>query len=170
MNVLGAASLGGNFSAGAAIGAGLVGGLAFLMVVTMGLGTGMTRMNFLPMLGSMMAPKAPRSTTYAIGFAIHMMASAVFGLVHAGILTAIDVTSVGSAAGWDLLIGAVHGVGVLILMPIVLVMAHPLVRAGDLEQPGALLTGFGRMTPMGSLLAHVAFGLVTGSIYSAIVL
>ena len=33
MNVLGAASLGGNFSAGAAIGAGLVGGLVFLMVV-----------------------------------------------------------------------------------------------------------------------------------------
>lgn len=117
MNVLGAASLGGNFSAGAAIGAGLVGGLVFLMVVYMGLGTGMTRMNFLPMLGSMMAPKAPRSTTYAIGFAIHMMASAVFGLINAG-----------------------------------------------------LLTGFGAMTPMGPLLAHVAFGLVTGSIYAAVVL
>lgn len=170
MNVLGAASLGGNFTAGAAIVAGLIGGLAFLAVVYMGLGTGMTRMNFLPMLGSMMAPRASRGSTYGIGLVIHLMLSAAFGLVHAGILTAIDVTSVGSAAAWDVLIGAVHAVGVLILMPMMLVMAHPLVRIGELERPGALMTGFGSMTPMGSLLAHVAFGLVTGSIHAAIVL
>ena len=170
MNVLGAASLAGNYVAGAAILAGLIGGLAFLAVVYMGLGTGMTRMNFLPMLGSMMAPKAPKATTYLIGVVIHVMLSAVFGLIHAGILTAIDVTSVGSAAAWDALIGAVHGVGVLILMPMMLVMAHPLVRTGDLERPGALMTGFGSMTPMGSLVAHVAFGLVTGTIYATIVL
>jgi len=114
MNVLGAAGLAGNYGAGAAILAGLVGGLAFLAVVYMGLGVGMTRMDFLSILGSMMAPKAPRGTTYAIGFVVHMMLSAAFGLVHTGILTAIDVTSVGSAAAWDVLIGAVHGVGVLI--------------------------------------------------------
>ena len=170
MNMLGAASLGGNFTAGAAILAGLIGGFAFLAVVYMGLGTGMTRMNFLSMLGSMMAPKVPRGTTYAIGFVIHMMASAVFGLIHAGILTAIDVTSVGSAVAWDVLIGAVHGVGVVIVMPMMLGMAHPLVRSGELERPRILMTGFGSMTPMGSLLAHVAFGLVTGAIYAAIVL
>lgn len=170
MNVLGAASLSGDFAAGAAILAGLIGGLAFLAVVSMGLGIGMTRMNFLSILGSMMAPKAPKSTTYVIGFAIHMMLSAVFGLVHAGILTALDVTSVGSAAAWDLLIGSVHGVGVLVLLPVMLTMAHPLVRTGDLERPGALLTGFGSMTPIGSLAAHVAFGLVAGSIYAGIVL
>jgi len=170
MNVLGAASLGGNFTPGAAILAGLVGGLVFLAVVSMGLGIGMTRMNLLRVLGSMMVPKAPRGTTYAIGFVVHMMLSAVFGLVHAGVLTAIDVTSVGSAAAWDVLIGAVHGAGVLILMPVMLVMAHPLVRMGELERPGVLMTGFGSMTPVGSLLAHVAFGLVTGAIYAAIVL
>jgi hypothetical protein len=170
MNVLGAASLGGNFAAGAAILAGLIGGLAFLAVVYMGLGTGMTRMNFLSILGSMMAPKAPKTTTYVIGFVIHMMLSAVFGLVHAGILTAIDVTSVGSAAAWDVLIGAVHGVGVLIALPMMLAMAHPLVRTGALERPGALLTGFGSTTPMGSLAAHVAFGVIAGSIYAGIVL
>jgi hypothetical protein len=171
MNVLAAAaSLAGNYQAGAAILAGLIGGLAFLAVVYMGLGTGMTRMNFLPMLGSMMAPKASRSVTYGIGLVIHLMASAAFGLAHAGILTAIDVDSVGAAAGWDVVIGAVHGIGVLILMPMMLTMAHPLVRRGDLERPGAFLTGFGSMTPVGSLAAHVVFGLVVGSIYAGIVL
>jgi len=49
-------------------------------------------------------------------------------------------------------------------------MAHQLVRVGEVERPGALMTGFGSMTPMGSLAAHVVFGLVTGSIYAAIVL
>lgn len=170
MNVIAATTLSGNYQAGAAILAGLIGGIAFLAVVYMGLMTGMTRMNFLPILGSMMAPKAPRATTYGIGLLVHLMLSAVFGLVHAGILTAIDLTSVGSAAGWDALIGAVHGAGVVIVMPMMLAMAHPLVRIGELERPGALMTGFGSMTPVGSLAAHVVFGLVTGSIYAAIVL
>jgi hypothetical protein len=170
MNVLAAASLGGAYAAGAAIVAGLIGGLAFLAVVYMGLGTGMTRMNFLSILGSMMAPKASRGTTKAIGFAIHMMMSAIFGLAYAGILTAIDVTSVGSASTWGVLVGAAHGAGVLLVMPMMLTIAHPLVRTGDLERPRALMTGFGPMTPIGSLAAHVVFGLVVASIYAGIVL
>jgi hypothetical protein len=170
MNVLGAASLGGNYAAGAAILGGLVGGLAFLVVVYMGLATGMTRMNFLTILGSMMAPKAPRGTAYTIGVVIHMMLSAVFGLIHAAVLTALDVASVGSAATWDGLLGAVHGVGALIVMPMMLAMAHPRIRTGDLERPGVLMTGFGTITPLGSLVAHIAFGVVTGSVYAAIVL
>jgi hypothetical protein len=170
MNVLAAASLAGNYAAGAAILAGLAGGLAFLAVVYMGLGIGMTRMNFLPILGTMMAPKASRGTTYGIGFVIHMMLSAIFGLVYAGILTALDVASVGSASGWGALLGAFHGAGALIAMPMMLAMAHPHVRTGDLERPGALMTGFGSMTPVGSVAAHVVFGLVVGSIYAGIVL
>ena len=167
MNVFGAASLAGTFAAGAAILAGVIGGLAFLAVVYMGLEVRMTRMDFLRVLGSMMAPKASRRSVYAIGVAIHLMASAVFGLIYAGILTAVDVASVGSAATWGVLIGAVHGIGVLIVLPMMLAMAHPLVRTGDLERPGALMTGFGSMTPAGSLAAHVVFGLVAASIYAA---
>jgi hypothetical protein len=170
MSLLAAAGLAGNFEAGTAIVAGLVGGVAFLAVVTMGLAIGMTRMNFLRVLGSMMAPKAPPARTYAIGFAIHMMLSALFGLAHAGILTTLEVTSVGGAVGWDALIAAVHGVGALVVMPVLLGMAHPLVRTGDLERPGSFMTGFGPMTPVGSLVAHVAFGLIVGAIYASAVL
>jgi len=170
MGILAVTTLAGNYDAGSAIVAGLVGGIAFLIVVYMGLGVGMTRMNFLHMLGSMVAPRSPRSTTYAIGLVVHLMMSAVFGLVHAGLLTAIGVSSVGSAAAWDLLIGAVHGVAVLVVLPMMLAMAHPLVRSGDLERPGVAMVGYGSMTPAGSLMAHVAFGLVTGAIYAASVL
>jgi hypothetical protein len=170
VSILAAATLAGNYEAGSAIVAGLIGGIAFLLVVYMGLGVGMTRMNFLHMLGSMVAPRSSRSTGYAIGFVVHMMMSAVFGLVHAGLLSAIGVSSVGSAVTWDLLIGAVHGVAVLIVLPMMLSMAHPLVRSGDLDRPGIALVGYGSMTPVGSLMAHVAFGLVIGAIYAASVL
>jgi hypothetical protein len=68
------------------------------------------------------------------------------------------------------LIGGAHGVGVLAVLPMMLAMARPLVRTGDIEEPRALLTGFGPMTPLGSLVAHIVFDLVTGSAYAAIVL
>ena len=55
-----AATLAGNYSPGWAVIAGLVGGIAFLMVVCMGLAVRMTRMDFLYILGSMMVPKGSR--------------------------------------------------------------------------------------------------------------
>jgi hypothetical protein len=170
MNLIATATLAGNYQAGTAILAGVIGGIAFLLVVYMGLGVGMTRMDFLHLLGSMFAPRASKGTAYLIGLVVHLMMSAAFGLIHAGLLTAIGVTSVGSAAAWDLLIGAVHGIGVLVILPAMLTMAHPLVRSGDLERPGVAMVGYGQMTPMGSLAAHIVFGVVTGALYAAIVL
>jgi hypothetical protein len=51
-----------------------------------------------------------------------------------------------------------------------LTLMHPLVRKGAMEAPGVALTGFGRQTPIGSLMAHMVFGLVTGAIYAAAIL
>ncbi|MGE3449239.1 MAG: hypothetical protein AB7H92_16860 [Microbacteriaceae bacterium] len=165
-----AATLAGNFDVGWALAAGVLGGLAFLVVVTMGFAIGMTRMNFLQVLGTMLAPKASRPTVYATGLAAHLMASAGFGLVHAGLLHAIGITSVGEAAGWDLVLGMAHGVVILAMLPAMLTAMHPLVRNGAMDRPGVALTGFGTGTPVGSLMAHVAFGLVVGAVYAAAIL
>lgn len=170
MNLLAFSTLAGHYSAGWAAVAGLVGGVAFLMVVYMGLAVGMTRMNFLKILGSMMAPDASAGVVYGIGLMVHLMLAAGFGLAHAGILHAIGVTSVGEAAGWDLVIGAVHGAVILVALPMMLSLMHPLVRRGQLEAPGVAMTGYGSMTPVGSLMAHVVFGVVTGAIYAAALL
>jgi hypothetical protein len=164
------ATLAGHYSAGWAAVAGLIGGVAFLLVVYMGLGVGMTRMNFLYILGSMMAPTGSKAVIYAVGFMAHMMLAAGFGLLHAAILHAIGISSVGQAAGWDLLIGATHGMVILVAMPMMLSMMHPLVRSGQIESPGVAMVGFGGMTPLGSLMAHMAFGVVTGAVYAAAVL
>ncbi len=88
----------------------MAGGLAFLMVVTMGRAIGMTRMNFLEVLGTMMTPAASKSTAYGIGLAMHLTAPRASVSPMPGALHAIGVSSVGQAAGWDLLIGMGHGV------------------------------------------------------------
>lgn len=155
------------YSASYAVLGGLIGGVVFLMVVTMGYASGMTRMNFLQILGTMASPRISRRAAYAVGFMIHMMMSVGFGLLHGAIVEGIGVTTTGAGAGWGVLLGAAHGVVILMALPMVLSAMHPLVRTGVIESPGVALTGFGRGTPLGSLMAHVAFGLTVGAIYAA---
>ncbi len=164
-----AVDLAGNFEPGSAILAGLVGAVAMLVVISGGKAMGMTRMDLLKTLGTMAVPKAASNVVYAVGAMMHLMMGAVFGLVHAGLLHVVDPTSDGAAAGFGALFGGIHGVMVAFMMPVMLTMMHPLVRSGDMPAPGVAMTNFGKMTPMGIAVAHVAFGLVTGAIYVAAV-
>lgn len=161
-------SLAGNYEAATAIWAGLVGAIVMLVVITMGLASGMTSMNLLRTLGTMVAPKASKQAVYGIGLAMHLMMGAVFGLVHAGLLHAVDPSSDSAAAGYGLLFGGIHGVVVAFMLPIMLTAMHPLVRNGEMSAPGMAMTGLGKMTPMGIIMAHIAFGVVAGAIYVAV--
>ncbi len=164
-----ALSLTGNFEPGAAIGAGLVGALAMLAVIYAGRATDMTSMDLLRMLGTMIVPKESNTIVYGVGLMMHLMMGAVFGVVHAGLLHVVGPSSEAAAAGFGALFGLGHGAMVVATMPLMLTMAHPLVNSGDLPAPGVAMTGMGKMTPMGMLMAHVVFGLVTGAIYVGIV-
>jgi hypothetical protein len=44
---------------------------------------------------------------------------------------------------------------------------HPAMRRGDQDDPGPAATHFGRMTPLGSLMGHLMYGLVLGLAYAA---
>ncbi len=162
-------SLAGNYEAGTAILAGLVGAVAMLMVIYGGRAMGMTSMDLLRTLGTMLSPRGANGTVYGIGLMMHLMMGAAFGLVHAGLLHAADPTSEGAATGLGALFGLGHGVMVAFMMPVMLTMAHPLVRSGDITTPGVAMTGFGKMTPIGIVMSHIAFGLVAGGIYAAAV-
>ena len=140
-------SLAGNYEAGTAILAGLVGAVAMLMVMYGGRAMGMTSMDLLRTLGTMVSPGRATSAVYGIGLIVHLMMGAAFGLIHAGLLHAVDPSTEGGAAGLGLLFGLGHGAVVAIMMPIMLTMAHPLVRSGDMPKPGVAMTGFGKMTP-----------------------
>ncbi|MFQ5557597.1 MAG: hypothetical protein ACE5GB_08850 [Acidimicrobiales bacterium] len=164
-----ATDLAGNYSAGWAILAGIIGAMAMLVVIYGGRAMGMTSMDLLRTLGTMVQPRGSTNLVYGIGLMMHAMMGAAFGLVHAGLLHAFDPSSGGAGAGLGILIGAVHGVIVTGGMPTMLTMGHPLVKDGTVSAPGPAMTGFGKMTPMGMVLAHVVYGLVTGAIYVAAV-
>ena len=164
-----AVDIAGNFEPGTAILAGLVGAVAMLAVIYGGKAMGMTQMDLLKTLGTMAVPKAAPNVVYAVGAMIHLMMGAVFGLVHVGLLHAVAPTSDAAAAGYSALFGGIHGMVVAFMMPVMLTMMHPLVRSGDMPAPGVAMTKLGKMTPMGIVMAHVVFGLVTGGIYVAVV-
>lgn len=164
-----ALDLAGNFEPGTAVLGGLVGAVAMLAVIYGGKTMGMTSMDLLRTLGTMVVPNVAKNVAYSVGAVMHLMMGAVFGLVHAGLLHLVDPSSEGSALGVGALFGGIHGVVVTIMMPIMLTMAHPLVRRGDAPAPGPAMTGFGKMTPAGIIMSHVAFALVAGAIYTAVV-
>lgn len=168
MSVL-AADLAGAYDVPAGIVAGVVGAGAMLVVVYGGLAAGMTSMDLLRTLGTMVAPRTSRGSARALGLMVHVMMGAVFGLVHAGLLHAAAPGSAGAATALGALFGLVHGAVITVAMPVMLTMAHPLVSSGELPRPGALMTGFGPMTPVGMVMAHVVFGVVTGAVYWATV-
>lgn len=161
-----AIDLAGNFDLGPAVGAGVAGALAMLVVMYMGKSVGMTSMDLLRTLGTMVAPRAEGATVYGIGLMMHLMMGAVFGIMDAGILHAIAPSSSSTAVLLAVLTGVAHGIVVTMMMPMMLTMAHPLVKAGEMSQPGPAMTGFGRMTPVGIVMAHVVFGVATGAIYA----
>ena len=65
---------------------------------------------------------------------------------------------------WGALFGFVHwiitgmGLGMMRFM-------HPLVRNGQMDDPGAFAMGFPRMTAMGFFMLHIAFGVSVGAFY-----
>lgn len=160
-----ATTLAGNYSAGWAIFGGAVAAMAMLVVIYGGRAMGMTRMDLLRTLGTMVLPKADEKVVYGVGLMMHLMMGAAFGLLHAGLLHAFDPSSGGAAFGLGILIGAVHGMLVTGGMPFMLKMAHPLVKDGTIEDPGIAMSGFGKMTPMGMVMAHAVYGIVIGIIY-----
>ncbi len=164
-----ATSLAGQYSAGWAILAGAIGAAAMLVVIYGGRAMGMTKMDLLRTLGTMVQPKGSTNVVYGIGLMMHLMMGAAFGLLHTGLLHAFDPSSTGAATGLGILIGAVHGMMVTVAMPVMLKMGHPLVKDGTIDDPGPAMTGFGKMTPMGMVMAHVVYGILVGAIYAGAV-
>lgn len=163
-----AVQLAGNFDIPTAIWTGVTGAAAMLVVIYAGRATGMTSMDLLRTLGTMINPTGSAGAVYATGLMIHLMMGAAFGLVHAGLIHAADPSTTGAATLLGIAFGAAHGVIVTAMMPPMLTMAHPLVRTHEMPAPRTMMTGFGTMTPAGMVMAHIVFGLVAGGLYVAV--
>jgi hypothetical protein len=151
----------------------LAGGLVGTVVLTTGRrlaqSLGWTRMDIPLLLGTIFAPDRGRAT--AIGYAIHFLNGLLFSLAYGLVFEATG------QAGWlfGLVLGAVHGAfaggGLLnVLLPVV----HP--RMGKpwtdarsaplLEQPGFLLSNYGRATLVWTFALHLAYGAIVGAFAS----
>jgi hypothetical protein len=139
---------------------GVVATLAFTLFSLMGSAMGMTRMDILDLLGSMLAE--PGSTaSQAIGAVIHHTNGALLAIAWA-----YGVGLLGLPANW--LTGLGWG-AILTLLALLMLSTigavHPGIRMGEQEDPGLMATNFGAMTPLGSLMGHLVYGLVLGLTY-----
>lgn len=141
---------------------GVIATLAFAAFGAMGRSMGMTRLNVADLLGSLMAG-AHTAKAKAIGLFMHAMNGAMLAVAWA-----YGVALMGWPANWAT--GLVWGV-VLWLLALLMLSTmgavHPAIRRGEQDDPGPAATNFGKMTPVGSLLGHLVYGLVLGLAYSA---
>ena len=146
-----------------AIVAGLVGGAAMSVILYMGIAMmpGQMKMNLFLLLGTMMGGR-PGPMTYVMGAMIHAGMSIAFGVVHGAVFAAFDLES--DLVVWGLALGAVHWMVVGIMFG-GMKMMHPLVRSGELAEPGMFALKYPMMTAAGFLMLHLLFGILFGLVY-----
>lgn len=161
--------------------AGLIGTGVMSALMAMAASMGMTKMPPMPLLtGSMMS--GDRAKASRMGTMVHyiVMGTVMFGLVYAGLFTAIGSASVVVGVG----IGLAHGVLVGAMAMPMMALVHPRMseasgadravvteEAGEIRiaAPGFFGIKWGVMTPMGMIVGHVVFGVVVALIYDALV-
>jgi uncharacterized membrane protein YagU involved in acid resistance len=130
-------------------------------------GLGLTRMNLLYMLGTIVTPDRDRAKIY--GFGAHVASGWLFSLVYVVIFQ-----SLGEAGWWrGGLIGLLHAVFVLVVVMEILPGLHPRMASEQsgpaaqnmLEPPGFLALHYGMQTPLAILLSHAVFGAILGTFY-----
>ncbi len=141
---------------------GVVATVAFSVLGLMGTATGMTRMDIFNTLGSWVAP-AGSGTARAIGVAMHHTNGALLAIAWAYGVALVDLP----ANWWTALLWGGVLTALTWLMMSTIGAVHPAIRRGELEDPGLLMLDLGPMTPLGSLMGHLAYGLVLGIAYDA---
>lgn len=133
-------------------------------------GIGLSRMSIPFMLGTMVSPV--RSRAMSVGFAFHFVNGWIFALVYALVFQNLCI-----ATWWLGAVGGLaHGLFVLLVLLPLLPEVHPRMateRHGPtptrmLQPPGFLALHYGRRTPLATLLAHVAYGIILGTFYELV--
>jgi hypothetical protein len=146
----------------AAIVWGVVATVAFSVLGVMGTATGMTRMDIFDTLGSWIALARTRRAR-TIGILMHHTNGALLAIAWAYGVALVDLP----ANWWTALLWGGILTALTWLMMSTIGAVHPAIRRGELEDPGFMMLNLGGMTPVGSLMGHLAYGLVLGIAYDA---
>ncbi|MPY81201.1 MAG: hypothetical protein GEV04_22835 [Actinophytocola sp.] len=142
---------------------GVIGTIAFTLFSIVGAAMRMTRMDLLGMLGNTIARPGSRASK-GIGLVIHHMNGAILAIAWL-----YTVALLGLPANWatGLAWGAVLTLLALLMMTTI-GSVHPAMRSGAQDDPGPAAVNFGALTPVGSLLGHLVYGVVLGIGYSVL--
>jgi hypothetical protein len=157
----------GDYRVGWALLASLLAGGAFLLVVWIPVIAKIGKMHYMYIWGSLTWGNASNAAIHTLGFFTHMiMISIPLGMADIAVLHALGADSVGEAAAWGALIGLWQSTLFLTFIPMLLDAVRPPERFGHINNPGFLLLGFGKSTPVFVILENVVFGIVAGAIYA----
>ncbi len=143
---------------GKAIVAGLIAGIAGTILLALGRVIGIP-INLGLMLGTMLG-LAPGPSTWFVGFIIHLVVSAILGILYAAGFEYITHRSgVGIGIGFSILHILVAG-----LLMGAIPMMHPMIPE-VMAAPGAFLAYRGPAGVLMFLVLHLAFGAIVGAMY-----
>ena len=108
-----------------------------------------------------------RSAANAVGLVVYLLGGWIFGFVYYFIFASIGRT------GWGLgaLLGAAHGLVLLVMLLPLLPHLHPRMASEydgpdgrrTLQPPGFLALNYGYRTPLAAILAHAIYGAILGA-------
>jgi hypothetical protein len=166
-----------------AVVAGFAGGAVMTVVMTMMRKSGKTEMDMALIEGTMFTGDRDKAKTLGTMMHLIVMSALVIGSVYAALFALFDVDS--SNAWWiGALFGVAHGLLAGVMMGMMPKM-HPRMadsaEASDrgrhedsdgsllLKPPGVFAKNYGKATPVGVVMVHVIYGLVTGLVYGLLV-
>jgi len=140
-------------------------GLTTIMYLAQGMGV--TRMSLPFMIGTMFSGN--RDKAQYLGVALHFVIGWSLSFLYAFVFEDLKLS------GWipGLILGTGHGLFVLSVLMSVLPYLHPRMSTEHdrptptrmLEPPGFMGVNYGKNTPVSTLIAHMAFGLIFAASY-----
>jgi hypothetical protein len=144
---------------GRAVNAGLMGAAAMTAVTLATRSFNLSSLNLELLLGSLVTSTSGFGP-WALGFCIHLLIGAAFGVVYAAIMETFERS--GLRIGLE--IAVLHLLLAGFLLPVV-GTANPLVRSGSLPSPGPFASGLGGPAVITFIFIHLLFGAIVGSSY-----
>lgn len=146
---------------------GLIATGALTVVLSLSQGFGWSRISLPFILGTVFSGR--RQVAMVLGLGLHILVGVVFGVLYAMAFESLQYASWWSGA----IFGTYHGVFMLTVFLEVLPNVHPRMAGKhhgptptrQLEPPGFLGLNYGRSTPLITLVAHIAYGVVLGAFY-----
>lgn len=138
---------------------GVAGALAMTALMLVLRAVGATSMNFETMLGSMFTTDLGLGT-WVLGLAIHLGFGALFGIAYALGMEGLRRQNAGIGLAFALIHTVVSG---WVLPQLMLI--HPLVRSGQMQNPGFLASSYGAGQVVVFALLHLLYGAVVGALY-----